>query len=216
MGASGRFWVVSGLLPAALLVHAGIAQAQSASTASADPVATVQSFDRRLRHVLQRRYPAWSPEAEVAQMQVHRLVDEMVCLPELARSTLGRHWAEATDRQREAFLDLFRRLLVMRVSSGQMLAFTQQAAPRLVLHANGVADVSTVIGDDEARAGVGPGAGRRASVDYKLKLVGGRWQLIDLVVDDRSVVREYQQVFDRIIGRESFDGLLDRMRKKAG
>src|SRR5262249_1277208 len=166
----------------------------------------------RLRHVLQRRYPAWSPEAEAAQMQVHRLVDEMVCLPELARSTLGRHWAEASEGQRGTFLELFRRLLVMRVATGQLLTLARQAAPRLVLRNDGVADVSAVVSDEDARTG----AARRASVDYKLRLVGGRWQLIDLVVDDRSVVREYQQVFDKIIGRESFDGLLDRMRKKAG
>jgi ABC-type transporter MlaC component len=209
---SGKFLVASSLLPAALLVQVEPAHAQSASVATADPVTTIQTFDRRLRHALQRRYPAWSPEAEAAQMQVHHLVDEMVCVPELARSTLGRHWAEASDRQRGVFLDLFRRILVARVATGQLLAFTPQAPPKLVLRGNGVADVETIVAGQDPRTD----SARRASVDYKLRLVGGRWQLVDVVVDDRSVAHEFQQVFDRIIGRESFDGLLDRMRKKAG
>jgi ABC-type transporter MlaC component len=199
---------------------AGLAHAQGSSAAAADPVATVRCFDRRLRHALARHVPAWSPEAGFAQMQIRELVDEMMSVPDLARGTLGRHWVEADDRQRQAFLDLFRGLLVTRIASGELLAFTPETAPKLTVNGEGVADVSMVVRELGSAGGGGAGGdaddARRASIDYRLRFLSGRWQLIDLLVNDQSVVREYREQFDEIIAREKIEGLLLRMRKKLG
>jgi phospholipid transport system substrate-binding protein len=188
------------------------ASAQSAPVATPDPVATIRSFDRRLRSVLRRRVPSWSPEADLAQLQIHELVDDTLSISELARETLGDHWNAATQEQKRAFLSLFRELLAKRIASGQLLDYEPESTPRLILRVDGVADVGMVVrtrdsGADEAR---------RAEVDYKLRYLAGRWRLVDLVVDEQSVVSAYRYQFDRIIAREHMEGLLERMRRKIG
>jgi phospholipid transport system substrate-binding protein len=195
-----------------LLGWSSSARAQASSVATPDPVATVRSFDRRLRHALERHAPSWSPEAELAELRVQQLVDENLAVTELARGTLGDHWSRVSERQRQSFMALFRELLVRRIASGQLLAYAPEAGPRLLLRSNGTADVGVVVRDGE----VGGAPIRRASVDYRLKYLDGKWLLVDLLVDDESVVGQYRQEFDRIIARESFDGLLQRMRKKLG
>jgi len=189
---------------------AGLVHARSAVAAPGDPVATIRSFDRRLRHVLERRVPDWSPEADVAQIEIHALVDDTLSIPELARGTLGDHWSEATAQQRRAFLGLFRELLVKRIATGQLLAYAPESAPKLILSTDGVAGVGMVV--HIAETGAQPA--RRTQVEYRLRYLAGKWRLVDLLVDDASVVRDYQTQFDRIIAREKFDGLLERMRKQ--
>ena len=199
-------------LSLALPAWPGAARAGTTPAATPDPVATIRAFDRRLRTVLRRRVPSWSPEADVTQLQIHELVDETLCISELARATLGNHWTAATEEQKRTFLSLFRELLAKRIASGQLLDYEPESMPRLILRVDGVADVGMTVrtrdsGTDEAR---------RADVDYKLRYLAGRWQLIDLVVDDQSVVSAYRYQFDRIITREHMEGLLQRMRRKIG
>jgi len=211
---SCRFSRVARFLPVLIVGWgwAGVASAQSSSPAPPDPVATIRSFDHRLRHVLRRHFPEWSPEADLAKIQIHELVDQTLSIPELARGSLGNHWGEATEQQRRTFLSLFRELLVRRIATGQLLDYEPETTPKLILHVDDVADVGMVIHEGEPTA-EDP---RRASVDYKLRYLAGRWQLVDLLVDDRSVVGEYRYQFDRIIARETIEGLLERMRKKVG
>ena len=147
----------------------------------------------------------------MAQLQVQDLVDQTLSVSELARETLGGHWAEATAEQQRAFLSLFRGLLAKRIASGQLLDYEPESPPKLIVLGAGIADVGMIVRPRESGA-VDSGT---ASVDYKLRYFSGRWQLVDLVIDDQSMVGEYRYQFDRIIARERFDGLLERMRKKA-
>jgi phospholipid transport system substrate-binding protein len=198
------------LLPVAVLGYVGPAHAEGARAAPSDPVATIRSFDRRLRHCLRRHAPEWSPEADMIQMELHDLVDDTLSIGELAKGTLGVHWAEATDPQRTAFLGLFREILIKRLASGQLLSYAPEAPPRLIVEADGAADVRLVVRQGEASDS---GEARRASIDYRLRYLDGRWQLVDLLMDGQSVVGEYREQFDRIIARERFEGLLRRMRR---
>jgi phospholipid transport system substrate-binding protein len=205
----GRCLPIVRLLPVAMLGYVAPAHAEGARAAPSDPVATIRSFDRRLRRALRRHVPDWSPEAEMVQMELHDLVDDTVSIGELARGTLGGHWAEATDPQRTAFVGLFRQLLIKRLATGQLLAFAPEAPPQLIVEANGAADVRLVVRQGEAS----DSGARRASIDYRLRFLDGRWQLVDLLMDGQSVVGQYREQFDRIIARERFEGLLARMRR---
>lgn len=186
------------------------AQGDSASPANApiradDLIAIVQHFRSRLHQITQCRWPAWSPEADAVHLQTEALVNQTLAIPELARSSLGSHWAEATDEQRQVFLRLFHDLIVMRLAAERPLPEMPGARSTIVLHSDGVADV------DEAAAGE---ATQGPSIDYRLKRLRGRWQVVDIVLDGQSVTHQYREQFDRIIARDSFNGLIDRMRRK--
>ena len=49
-------------------------------------------------------------------------------------------------------------------------------------------------------------------VDYFLAPVEEEWMVYDVEIDGVSIVKNYRRSFTRVIKRESFDSLLDRMR----
>jgi phospholipid transport system substrate-binding protein len=177
--------------------------------AGGDPISTIRSFDRRLRSALERRAPAWSPEAETTRIRIQEVVDDTFSVPDLARETLGAEWTRATPAQQRAFLNLFRDLLVQRIATGPLRAYTPADEPKLVMHDDGSAKVHAVMCEISCER-------HRAEIDYRLRRVAGRWHLIDLIVDGESVVKAYRAEFVDIIERERFDGLLARLRKRLG
>jgi phospholipid transport system substrate-binding protein len=49
-------------------------------------------------------------------------------------------------------------------------------------------------------------------VDYSLTLVQEQWLMDDVTIDGVSIVRNYQRSFTRVIQRESYKSLLQKMR----
>jgi phospholipid transport system substrate-binding protein len=49
-------------------------------------------------------------------------------------------------------------------------------------------------------------------VDYSLTSVLGQWLVDDVTIDGVSIVRNYHQSFTRVIQRESYKSLLQKMR----
>jgi phospholipid transport system substrate-binding protein len=210
MGAVRKLFADFALVCATTVTLApGAAVAEVKSTPAGDPIATIRSFDRRLHSALERRSPAWSPEADAARVRVQEVVDDTFSVPDLARETLGAEWTRATPAQQRAFLNLFRDLLVQRIATGPLHAYTLAEEPKLVMHDDSSAKVRAVMCETSCDR-------HRAEIDYRLKRVAGRWHLIDLVVDGESVVKAYRAEFDDIIARERFDGLLARLRKRLG
>ena len=53
-------------------------------------------------------------------------------------------------------------------------------------------------------------------LDYKLHLRDGRWKVYDILIDHVSFVATYRSEFTRILQREPYTGLLERLRKESG
>jgi phospholipid transport system substrate-binding protein len=52
------------------------------------------------------------------------------------------------------------------------------------------------------------------SVDYALRKEGDSWRAFDLITDGVGLVENYRAQFNKIIAKEGFSGLIERMRKK--
>ena len=52
------------------------------------------------------------------------------------------------------------------------------------------------------------------AIDYRLHQLNGNWRVIDISTDGSSLVESYRRQFRRIIRREGWDGLLNRMRAR--
>jgi ABC-type transporter MlaC component len=59
------------------------------------------------------------------------------------------------------------------------------------------------------------GKPRQMAIEYRLLWRTDRWVVYDLVTDGESLLESYRDMFDRIIARESFDGLLHRIKRQA-
>ena len=127
--------------------------------------------------------------------------------PEMARRSLGAHWRRRTPEQREEFTTLFTRLLE-RTYASRISAYQGQRVHFLTERVDGrYAQVDTRIVDRE---------GRKFDVDYRLHRSGspGGWRIYDVVIADISLVNNYRAQFNRVINRNSFEALMERLRSQ--
>lgn len=128
---------------------------------------------------------------------------------EMARRSLGRHWRRRTPEQREEFTRLFSRFLE-RTYAGRVTSYDAHRAHVVGERIDGrFAHVDTVIVDRE---------GRRFDVDYRMHRSGspGEWRIYDVVIEDISLVNNYRAQFNRVIDRESYESLVEKLRSQEG
>jgi len=52
------------------------------------------------------------------------------------------------------------------------------------------------------------------SLDFRLGSKSGDWRIYDVVIDDASMVRNYQAQFNRIIRDDSYGGLVKKLKQR--
>jgi phospholipid transport system substrate-binding protein len=183
---------------------------RSAAPAGSPMSQLIQSTDA-LQASLRRSYPAWSPEAELQRSLVRRLVGGSMDYGEISRRALGGTWLKLSDQDRSEFVSSLGKLIESRyrmretyLGSDLRIRFEREnVTPR------GTASVFATL---TARS---RGKPRQMAIEYRLLWKGDRWVVYDLVTDGESLLESYRDMFDRIIARESFGGLLHRIKRQA-
>jgi phospholipid transport system substrate-binding protein len=124
----------------------------------------------------------------------------------LARLAAEKHLQNRSDEEVHEFLTLFHEFFV-RTYVQRLLLFD---APNFTYGAEKIdgdtAHVSTEV--------VTPGD--RFAVDYTLKKSSAGWRATDIVVEGVSLAKNFRSQFDAAVEKDSFQGLLDRLRAKVG
>jgi phospholipid transport system substrate-binding protein len=160
---------------------------------------------------LHRSYPAWSPEAEMQRSVVKRLIGGSMDYVEMSRRALGDHWGGLTDQERSQFVADLGRLIESRyLVRGMYLGPDCQIRfDRESVTTHGSASVfATVLAESRKKT-------LRLALEYRLLLKGDRWVVYDLVTDGKSLLESYRDQFDKVIARESFSALLQKLRERA-
>ncbi len=124
---------------------------------------------------------------------------------EMAKRSLGPHWARLTAEEQREFVTIFAGLLGRSYAdniesySSQNVLYTREIADK------DYAEVDTKIVADK-RADV--------SIVYKLHHVNDEWKVYDLVIEDISLVNNFRSQFDRVIAKTSFKDLVHIMKEK--
>jgi phospholipid transport system substrate-binding protein len=124
---------------------------------------------------------------------------------EMAKRSLGPHWARRSAEEQHEFVKIFAGLLRRSYAdniesySSQNVLYTREVEDK------DYAEVDTKIVTDE-RADV--------SINYKLHNVDKEWKVYDLVIEDISVVNNYRSQFDRVIAKSSYVDLVRMMKEK--
>jgi ABC-type transporter MlaC component len=183
--------------------------ASRAPSSPGSPMTQLMRSTEELATCLRRQYPSWSPEADLQKSVARRLLDRSIDYREISQRALGSHWDRLTEADRTEFvLDLTRLIQGQSMSRGMDLgADVRVHFEREVVSDRGTASVyATVSGSSK------PGS-RPMEVEYRLIWKGEHWAVYDLVTDGDSLLAGYRAQFDRILARESFAGLLRRMRR---
>lgn len=169
------------------------------------PTEVVQAAVEQVVRVVHDADLARPDATERRSREIRRIVENLVDFPEMARRCLGRHWTDRTAQEREEFVRLFKAVLEhsyfgkIQNYSGERIVYTGER----------------VDGDSaRVRSKVIAGPGDEVSVEYRLHLVGSRWEVYDVLVEGVSVVSNYRAQFNRIIQISSYEHLIEKMRLK--
>jgi len=195
---SGNRTLLLGVMIVALL--SGAMPARAGTT----PTEEVQETIGRIVGVLQD--PMVADGAAVAKRKAvfREVLAARFDFKEMAKRSLGNHWQSVATRQQEfvsVFTSFIERVYVGKIDSlkDTKIAFVRERIE------GGVAQVDTQIV---------PAKGDDFPMNYRLHLVGGKWKIYDVIVENISLVGNYRSQFDRILASATFDELLKKLQEK--
>jgi phospholipid transport system substrate-binding protein len=148
------------------------------------------------------------PDSPARTTRVTALLNNVLDYEELSRRALGTHWEGRTPAQRTEFVGLLRQLVEQQYQSNMQRLLDYEIAYTAEAEIEGGRTVSTSARSRTER--------RQPAVEivYTAHLVGDAWRVYDVTTDGVSMVRNYQQQFNRIIAADGWDALITRMRER--
>lgn len=142
---------------------------------------------------------------EGVRTKVIAVLESFTDFQEFGRLTLKDEWPTLKEKQKAVFVQKFQKLVQRsysrRFKANQPLKVDFDGAARII--------------DDKALVKTHVESGKtRAEVDYKLVTKAGAWKVYDIVIDDVSLVLSYRKQFTKILKRDGFDKLIEKMTKK--
>ncbi len=182
----------------AMLLVAAPVRAQT----SADPRALVEARYEQIRAIM-----AETADDAIMRRRVEALTQQFVDFDAFAAETIRSTWDDLAEPRRADFTAAFRRLIQATYSRHfkprQDLRITYG---KVVDRGDGHATVATTLTFEKSRV----------DVDYRFVLKpDGRWWVVDLVIDEVSLMRNYRAQFRRILKAEGFDALVTRIKAAA-
>lgn len=143
------------------------------------------------------------PAAE-KKAQVSGKVQEYLNVTSMSQRTLGNYWQGASVEQRQRFSDLFVKVLegtflnrIGEYSDGEVKYLKQRVKGN-----KAIIDTEIVSGD------------LTVPVQYKMIYENDSWQVIDVVIEGVSLIRNYRANYGEIIRKDGYDGLFALMEQK--
>jgi len=159
------------------------------------------------RLLAKKAAPGSDAEKRLAAQATKRL-RSFLDVDELGTLAMQDHWAELSQSQRDEFLGLLRALIEKNYIKGLRANLEYKVRYTGEKKQDDHLLVTTEI--DAKRKG----RPITISVDYLLREIDGNLRTYDVLTDGVGLVENYRAMFNKIIAKHGFDGLLDRMRKK--
>lgn len=146
-----------------------------------------------------------SPEKSRERLEIlEDIIGKRFDYREMGKRTLGKHWQQFSEADREEFVGLFRRFL-SRTYAGNVDGYSGEQVEYLKERRKGdFAEVQTAVTSDKSAV----------SIAYRLLKRSNTWKVYDVVIDGVSLVKNFRSQFGRIIESESAKGLLEKLRTK--
>ena len=187
----------------------GVAPASAVGQArEGEGTRTVRDANTSVQELLRARAEPGSPAEKKLAADVTRSVRGFLDIDTLGQRALRDHWGKLSAAERRDFLQLLRGLVeanyikALRANLDYQVKYLGESAEgdQLLVKTEVVAQRR--------------GRPRAIAIDYQLAREGGAWRAFDVVTDGVGLVENYRAQFNKIIARDGFAGLLDRMRKK--
>jgi phospholipid transport system substrate-binding protein len=169
----------------------------------------VRNANDTIASLLKKKAAAGSAEEKEQAAKVTTSVRGFLDVDELGKRALVDHWTKLTAAQQKEFLELLRGLIEDNYVKGLRANLEYKVVYKgETEQADGTRLVKTEIKTKRR------GRPYTIKVDYVLQKSGSTWKCYDVVTDGVGLVENYRAQFDKIIGKDGFDGLLAKMKKK--
>ena len=174
-----------------------------------DPVAAAETPRQQLQGTMERVMAVTRTFQSAADFENNKARLKQIILPrfdfaEMARRSLGNYWSGLQGKEKE-FLTAF----VQFAEASYMNALGSYRGEKMVYGREQI-DKNLAEVDTEVLNSRGDGT----PIIYKLHLVRGQWKVYDVIIDQVSLVSNYQSQFSRILQTASMEELVRRLREK--
>ncbi len=169
------------------------------------PTTTVQRLVESVRSFKPETAPL-SAQERTANTKAQKVSEETIAVSDLAKRVLGAQWSKLSAAEQKDFTKLLAQLLqkIAYPKSAEFFGELQIDYTGEKLNGTGAIVETKVSHPKEGQV----------SIDYELHQVNGKWMIDDVLLDSVSLVTNVQSQIQQVISKESYQGLLKRMREK--
>ena len=138
------------------------------------------------------------------RIAMQKAIDERFNYSQMVRRSLGKTYDSLSDQKRQNFIKLFKGLLENSYAS-KLESYRDEKInflDEVVKGKYALVKTNIVRSNNTIR------------VDYKLILGNGEWKVYDFVIEGVSMIRNYKAQFTKIIRRDSYEVLVEKLTKK--
>ena len=182
-----------------VLLSIGLAQA-----ASPPPDQLVKDNIARIIQLVKANRDTYSRDHKKLYAMVHEQVLPHFDFRVMSRSVLGRYWREASEEQRDKFVNEFRDLLV-RTYATALLKYTNEEVRYLPFHFN-ANDKTAVVKTEVIQQGGPP-----IPIHYSFYRTESGWKVYDVAIEGVSLVTNYRSTYATKAKNDGLDALIKSM-----
>ncbi len=164
-------------------------------------VDTLKARQAKLDAIL-AKHPGELPPAEKDKLGL--ILTETLDFREMGKSALGVEWDKRGENERAEYVRVFEgfvRASLLRKPDIYRVVGVTYGPEKLE---GGVGRVLTTVRSKDATT----------EVEYEFLGASGKWRIVDYKIDGVSTVRNYRSQFAKILAKNGWPGLLDRLKKR--
>jgi phospholipid transport system substrate-binding protein len=190
----------------ALLLSMSLALQTLIPVATAESASPKTEIEQTINDII--KTVATTPDASVSpvrRQKLRELINPKFNFAEMSKRSLGPNWNEISAQEQAEFTEVFSELLartylskIETVKPGMVKVESENVEPPKAV-------VKTIV----------ISKGDTFPIDYKLiQKDGGSWQVYDVVIENIGLVANYRNEFSGIIRKDTFAGLMEKLRAK--
>ena len=211
LAGGGAGAAVKGAKPAGTSDGTTLQAAGQVNAPEGTPTYEIQQIEKKMDAYDTRPNPSAELKANNAKIK-RDILNGAFDLRELARLALDKHWGEISPAEQSNFVALLTDILETKAIFSKEQTKTQNKSYLVEYLGDQYSDNKTTA--MVRTKVVVPKENVKIEIDYKLKKSGSGWRVFDIIVDDASLVKNYQYHFDEVISKKGYNELVSLMRKK--
>lgn len=182
------------------------------------PSRAIQDLDDMLDDfIVKKKGEKLTPKEETHNRDLkQKIIHGTFDIRELAKRSLGKHWGNRTEEERDHFVEVLTNLLEEKAlfSKEQSAAKSKEGGKYFVVYRGHRYKDGTKTHAFVRTKVVIPAENIDIELNYRLKKSSNDWMIYDIIVDEASLVNNYRYQFNSIITKHGYKDLIRRMETK--